>query len=214
MIVMPLQDAVQFYVEQTERIVHEQNGWGGPGQLLTIGIIDDDTLGIYEVPMGLTSVDPTREIFSLAREMARGAPGTDVAVGMLLAERTVGFIVTYEKVLPVHRGGTTRNLIAQPGDPDSVRTRVVFGMDILGRVYYASRRKGEDPETHGILHKPRLVGALPNTLRMLNTLVAERMEHASVYLAALGELDVLADEDITGHLKAFNMLHHGDQEGS
>lgn len=200
MINMPPQEQIQFYVQAAEELIHNDYGWTGTGHILTLGILDENTMAVYEVPMTL-SAHADRDFASIARELNNNQPGTDIVMARLLDEQTVGFVLVYEKTLPAQRKGVTRRLITDPDNPSNAPTRIAFGMDILGRVYYASRRRGEKPEHYTRLNNPVLYGALPSAMRLLNVMVAERMPEASRYLAALGQLEILSDEKLDQQIR-------------
>lgn len=206
MIIMPTQQQLQYYTENVEKLLHETDGWNRPAGLFTICIEDQSTLSIFEVPLDLGD-EPVFGLYSVAVGLSqKDDPDAEKLRNSLASENTIGFVLSYEKAGEIAElpGGLRRHPSGQKSD---ARTRITFGMDILGRIYYLTRTRGQNPVALTDLSGVLLSGMLPTAMRTLNIVLAERTDDPPRFLSALADVEILTREEADDYVRKHGRGH-------
>lgn len=191
---LPPHEMLQILCKQLEAIVNKR-GWGQDPILLTLQV-DNQTVLMWEVPVELNE-HPAVDLHGLVESLHDGDPETVQVFKKLIEDQTFGWMVCYEMLTNLEMTPMEQVTLNIPLEqhPATRRSRIVFGMDILGRVLHAVRQEGEPSRTMGV-GNPILSGLLPATLRDLNILLAEKMPGKETYLKALADVEIMTTEDM------------------
>src|SRR3954467_15373830 len=152
---MPPHEVLQQVAVNIDALIEREDGFGSHARLITV-ILDNFTVVVVEVPIEFDD-DPVGTLNSVASPALASDPRLNIKE--LADEGVIGWFYVQE-----FQANTADTALTQMlhGNKDTHPTRLVFGIDLLGRIYHCIRQEGEEPKivTGG---QPVMTGTVPQT---------------------------------------------------
>lgn len=193
---LPPRAKFQQVVDQTESAVNA-HGWDQDPVMFMIGMH-----GSTIVARGFDITLPRKHLGAFLNYTAQNLFTADTdaraVIQSLIRNRTIGILVCHEimsnwQMPPAEQFPREVDLWDVPG---SRETRVVHGIDLLGRTYQAMRVRGEEPYDFSQVQAFHQHGLIPSAIQLMLIAIARQMPDGLDHVEALSKVEILTAEQV------------------